>query len=195
MIHFTTFGRIRLKSVLAKVFHPERCRVANVALFELEARNHNVTELVTHGTVKLRHINLLRWDRITEWRSNVFLHERWKLSQGPSLLHTERVIVAIEEDRLFKAVVSHGRVVQNLVLVHEVLDIFRLDVPNGDPELSVVALEANILRQDAPSTVVKLAAFDWFVATGPFEREGGDIDPKIRLRLDLGERARRFVDG
>lgn len=55
-------NRVGLVGVLPKVLHPEGGCVANVALFEHEARNADIAEPVATTSVELRHLDLLLRD-------------------------------------------------------------------------------------------------------------------------------------
>ena len=75
MVLVATFGGVRLERMLAKVLHPETRRVADVALLEFEARDALVGKFITASPVKLGHLNLLRGNRVTEWRGYVLLNK------------------------------------------------------------------------------------------------------------------------
>ena len=75
VIVLSSFGGIRLKSVLTEVLDPERCRVANIALLVLEAWDCDAAKFAAHCTVELRYIYLLGGYGIAEGRRNVLLNK------------------------------------------------------------------------------------------------------------------------
>ena len=60
-------------------------------------------------------------------------------------------------------------------------DIRRVDVAHRDPELAVVAHEAQVALFRPTRSIVNTATFDRFVSAPRHLRIGRMVDPKIRL--------------
>ena len=145
MVLFTADNRVRIEGVLAEVVEPEGHRIADIAAFVLEARDWLCGKLVTGTLVELRHLHILLRDRVAEGRSDVLNEEAREDCELLFFLNSEGVIVTAEQNRLFKFVVAHCGIVKHFVLVHDTAYIFRLYVPDSDPELAIITREARLV--------------------------------------------------
>ena len=149
MVRGAADNRTRIKGVLAKVVEPERHGIANIATFVLEARDRLCGKLVTRTLVELRNLHIFLRDRVAEGRSNVLNMEAREDCELLGFLNSERVIVTAEQNRLFELVVAHGRIVEHLVLVHNLAYIRRMDVADCDPELAIITNEAGLVSSNS----------------------------------------------
>ena len=122
-------------------------------------------KLVTRTLVELRHLHIFLRDRVAEGRCNVLNMEAREDCQLLGFLNSERVIVTAKQNCLFELVVAHGRIVEHLVLVHNLAYIRRMDVADSDPELAIITDEAglvssNRIRIFISTTVVNVSIGD-----------------------------------
>ena len=145
MVLGTADNWTRIKGVLAEVVEPEGHRISNIATFVLKARDWLSGKLVTRALVELRHLHVLLRDRVAEGRSDVLNVELREDCELLGFLNSKGVIVTAEQNGLFEFVVAHGRIVKDLVLVHDLAYIRRMDVADGNPELAVVTHKARLV--------------------------------------------------
>ena len=114
--------------VLSEVLKPERGCVADVTTLILKAGNLQAFELVARTFVELGNLLEFLGDRIAKWGGDVLgLEERELIYRNRGLV-SKGVREPTIQDFLLKLVVAHGGVVQNLLLVHELRDIGRLQI-------------------------------------------------------------------
>ena len=142
MIVIASNSRIGRKGVRSIVFHPKRGCVANTATKVLKPGNSHRFKFVASTSVELGHKHLLLRNRVAEWRCDVLLPEVWQDIDRRGLLVSERILILVDKDVVDELVVGHGRVVEHLVLVHQVDNILWLDVAKTDEELTVMTWES-----------------------------------------------------
>ena len=146
MVVFAASRRVGVKRVLTKVLHPERHSVSYLATFVIETRNLDIAEGVASALVELRHLNVLLRYRVAERRSDI-LSDKLRVDSLPlGLLQAESIIVTVQQNSPLELVVAQGRVVHNLVLMHQVLHVGEGHVAKRHPELAVVPREAILAR-------------------------------------------------
>jgi len=180
VIAFTSFGRVRLKGVLAIVFEPESGCVPDLATLVLKPRDSDSIEFRASAAVKLGHKDLLLRNGIAERSCNCFFEEAGQNVDCACLLISEGIFVLVNKDIVDELVVGHGRVIKNLVLMLQVHNILRLEVAQRNEVLAVIASKAEVGNVSTSTPIKNPTAFDRAIAAIYLNVEVRDVDPQIR---------------
>ena len=159
--------------MIAKVSHPDRYCISEVALLVVEAGKWKVAELISRVLSKARHFDLSIGQRGAERGSDVILSdELGRRSDRPGALLSESIIEAIQELALLEFVVSSCFKLDGFLFVLEQVDAGWVQVAHCVIKLTVITREALLVTQAIlkvhSAAIVRPAVAHWRIGTVHF---------------------------